>query len=205
MHKLLYLIKEVQSAIEFNSPIPERNIILVGLMGCGKSTVGKTLSQMLAYPFVDTDQHIEKLERRTIDEIFKVKGEPYFRASEGQLVQSLIDMKIQKHIISTGGGMPTSEKARSLLPQLGYVVWLNADVDTLHERTSKTDSRPLLKEGDPKKILTSLLEKRIPWYEECSHLKINTQDLEINDIAHGILESARFYFSERLRYEAEGA
>ena len=195
----------MHDAIDFNTPIPERNIILIGLMGCGKSTVGRSRSQMLAYPLVDTDQHIEKLEHKSIPDIFKIKGEGYFRACEGQLVESLIDMKVQKHIISTGGGLPTSKKARDLLPHLGYVVWLNADVDTLHERTSRTDSRPLLKTEDPKAVLTSLLDSREQFYEQCSHLKINTKGLDIDDIAHGILESARFYFSERLRHQAEGA
>lgn len=158
---------------------------------------------MMGYPLVDTDQHLEKLEGRPVADIFKIKGEPYFRSCEGQLIESLLDMNIKKHIISTGGGLPTSEKARTLLPQLGYVVWLNSDVDTLHERTSKSDSRPLLDTDDPKQVLSDLLEKRRAFYEECSHLEINTPDLEVSDIAHGILESARFYFSERLSYQAQ--
>lgn len=190
-------------SIDHNTPLPARNIVLVGLMGCGKSTVGRALSKMLAYPIVDTDQHIEKLEGRPIADIFKLKGEPYFRSNEGQLVESLIDMGVQKHIISTGGGLPTSEKARSLLPKLGYVVWLNADVQTLYERTSKSDSRPLLHTDDPQEVLRKLLEVREPMYKECSHLEINTPDLDISDIAHGILESARFYFSERMNSQAQ--
>ena len=195
----------MHDSIDHKAPIPEKNIILVGLMGCGKSTVGRALSQMLAYPLVDTDQHIEKLEHRAISEIFKIKGEKYFRQCEAQLVESLIDMKVQKHIISTGGGLPTSEKARKLLPRLGYVVWLHADVDTLHERTSRTDSRPLLRTEDPKAVLTALLDDREKYYKECAHLKISTGDLDIDDLAHGILESARFYFAERLKHAQETA
>jgi shikimate kinase len=189
----------VHDAIDNNAPIPHRNLVLVGLMGCGKSTVGRALSKMLAYPLIDTDQHIEKLEKRSIPEIFKIKGESYFRECEGQLVESLIESNVQKHIIATGGGLPTSKKARALLPYLGYVVWLNTDVDTLHERTSRTDTRPLLRTADPKAVLTSLLDTREENYKECSHLKINTKDLAVSDIAHGILESARFYFHERLK------
>ena len=83
------------------------------------------------------------------------------------------------------------------------MVWLNADVETLHERTSKSDSRPLLDTDDPKQVLSDLLEKRRGFYQECSHLEISTPDLDISDIAHGILESARFYFSERLSYQAQ--
>ena len=187
--------------IDHNEPIPARNIILVGLMGCGKSTVGRALSKMLAYPLVDTDQHIEALEKRPISDIFETDGEDYFRKCEAQLVQSLIDMGVQKHIIPTGGGLPTKEKARDLLRQLGYVVWLSADVDTLHERTAHKDHRPLLQTEDPKAVLTSLLDDREKHYKKCAHLKVSTGDLEIDDIALGILESARFYFSERLKHE----
>lgn len=190
----------MQKDIDYSAPLPERNIILVGLMGCGKSTVGRALSKMLHYPLVDTDQHIEKLEGQRIPDIFKTKGEAYFRSCEAQLVQSLIETKVQKQIIATGGGLPTSPQTRDILPQLGYVVWLNADIETLHERTSRTDSRPLLRTDDPKGVLTTLLDDREGYYDECSHLKINTKGLDIDDIAHGILESARFYFSERFKH-----
>jgi len=192
----------MEKEIDYTSPIPGRNIILIGLMGCGKSTIGKALSKMLAYPFVDTDQHIEKLEKRAISDIFKIKGEAYFRSCETQLIESLIEMDVKKHIISTGGGLPTSQQARKLLPKLGYVVWLNADVETLHERTSRTDSRPLLRTDDPKGTLMTLLDDRKDFYHECCHLVINTKGLAIDDVALGILESARFYFSERLKQES---
>jgi len=109
--------------IDHNSPIPERNIVLVGMMGCGKSTVARSLAKLLTYPMVDTDQHISSLEKREITDIFKIKGEAYFRQSEHQLIESLVETKIQKHIISTGGGLPTQTKTRDLLPRLGYVVW----------------------------------------------------------------------------------
>lgn len=181
-----------------HNPLPAKNIVLVGLMGCGKSTIGRVLSKMLAYPFVDTDQHIEKLEQQSIPDIFKTKGEDHFRNCEVQLVHSLIDMQVQKHIISTGGGLPTTKEAREALPYLGYVVWLHADIETLYSRTAKSNSRPLLQTKNPKEVLKNLMAERAPHYQECSHLTINTENLDVDDIATGILESARFYFAERL-------
>jgi len=189
--------------IDHNEPLPARNIILVGLMGCGKSTVARELGKMLAYPVLDTDDHIAKLEERTIPEIFKADGEDYFRQCETQLVQSMLDTGIQKHIIATGGGLPTRQESRDLLKKLGYVVWLSADIDTLHERTGRTDHRPLLQTEDPKAVLTQLLDNRSKFYKHCSHLRIKTGDLAINDIACGILDSARYYFSQRLHHIEE--
>lgn len=191
----------MQPEIDHSEPIPNRNIILIGLMGCGKSTIGKRLSEMLYYPLVDTDEHIENLEKRKISEIFEKDGEDYFRKCEADLVRSLIDMGVHKHIIATGGGLPTRQPAQKSLRELGYVVWLSADVDTLHERTAHKNHRPLLQTENPKAVLTSLLDDREVHYKRCAHLKISTKDLDVDDIAHGILESARVYFSERLKHE----
>ncbi|MDB9741433.1 shikimate kinase [Akkermansiaceae bacterium] len=173
-----------------------KNIILVGLMGCGKSTIGRLISKMLAYPFIDTDHQIEKSEGMSISTIFKQKGEPYFRNCEISLVNSLIDLNVHKNIISTGGGLPTTKEAREALPQLGYVVWLHASIETLYDRTSKTNTRPLLDTQDPMETLRDLYEQRKSFYSECAHLTINTENLDIDDVATGILESARFHFSE---------
>lgn len=176
-----------------------KNIILIGLMGCGKSTIGRMLAKMLGYPFIDTDNKIEVQQKMTISNIFKEKGESHFRNLEIEIVNSLINDDVQKHIISTGGGLPISTEARKLLPSLGYVVWLHASVETLYQRTVKSNTRPLLETGDSYQILKDLHCKRKDFYEECAHLTINTESLDADDIATGILESARFHFSESNR------
>ncbi len=179
-----------------------KNIILIGLMGCGKSTIGRMLAKMLGYPFIDTDNKIEIQQKMTISNIFKAKGESHFRNLEVEIVNSLINDDVENHIISTGGGLPISEQARKLLPRLGYVVWLHASVETLHERTVKSNTRPLLEKGDSYQILKDLYQERKGFYEECAHLTINTESLDADDIATGILESARFHFSESNRNNA---
>ena len=179
-----------------------KNIILIGLMGCGKSTVGRMLAKMLGYPFIDTDNKIELQQKTTISKIFKEQGEPHFRTLEVEIVHSLINDKVERHIISTGGGLPITKEAREILPRLGYVVWLHASVDTLHERTLKSNARPLLESGDSYQTLKDLYEERKDFYQECSHLTINTENLDVGDITTGILESARFHFSESSRNNA---
>lgn len=191
----------MKTEIDHNEPIPQRNIVLIGLMGCGKSTIGRALAQNLHYPFVDTDEHIEALEKRSITQIFTNDGEDYFRKAETDLIGSLVEMNVQKHIIATGGGLPAQKQNQSLLKKLGYVVWLNADLDLLHERTSQKNHRPLLQNDNPKKTLENLLEQRAPAYKKCAHLTISTRNLKIDDLTHGILESARVYFSARIRHE----
>jgi len=192
--------------IDYSEPIPERNIILIGLMGSGKSTVAKELGKILTYPVLDTDDHIEQIEERTIPEIFEQEGEDYFRACEKNLVQTMVDASVQKHIIATGGGLPTNKHTQGIIKKLGFVVWLSTDVSTLHERTSTSNNRPLLAGENPKKVLTQLLEDREVDYKRCSHLMVKTSNLSINDVACGILESARFYFSKRLAHkESNGA
>ena len=179
-----------------------KNIILIGLMGCGKSTIGRMLAKMLGYPFIDTDNKIEVQQKMTISNIFENKGEAHFRNLEVEIVNSLINDDVENHIISTGGGLPISEQTRKSLPRLGYVVWLHASVETLYERTVKSNTRPLLEKGDSYQILKDLYQERKGFYEECAHLTINTESLDADDIATGILESARFHFSESNRNNA---
>ena len=173
-----------------------KNIILVGFMGCGKSTIGRVISQQLNYPLLDTDVMISKNTKMQIPEIFKQNGEDHFRGLETDLIQHLSDIEVAKHVISTGGGLPIREENRGLLKSLGYVVWLRASVDCILERTGTSNHRPLLNTPDPRQTIASLLTERDPLYEACSDLIIQTDDLAIADTAHGIIESARYYFSK---------
>lgn len=169
------------------------NIVLVGLMGSGKTTVGRLAAQSLGFDFIDTDQVIVDTAGRTIPEIFASEGEAGFRVRETASLKSLIGTR--NHVIATGGGIVTQPVNLPLLRQLGFVVWLNASPETLHRRTSHSNDRPLLREGDPLQILRALHEERGPLYEEVCDLKISTDDLSLSDAAYGLAESARVHFS----------
>lgn len=174
---------------------PPKNLVLIGFMGSGKSTVGRELHARLGYELVDMDSVIEEREGRPIAMIFEEEGEPYFREMETALLRELADSTGPRKIISTGGGVVGREENRELLRKLGFVVWLQAPVELIHERTSKNRERPLLHTEDPVGKIRSLLELRKPWYSETAHLKVDTSDLDGGELATGILESARYFFT----------
>lgn len=174
---------------------PPKNLVLIGFMGSGKSTVGRELHSRLGYELVDMDTVIEQREGRPISRIFEESGEEYFRDLETSLLRELAEATGPRKIISTGGGVVGREENRALLRQLGYVVWLKAPVNVIHERTSRNRERPLLQTEDPVGKISTLLEERKPWYEETAHLKVDTAGLDGGELAMGILESARYFFS----------
>ena len=171
----------------------QRNIILIGFMGTGKSTIGRNLSQTFGYPLIDTDQLIVEQQGRSIPQIFEEDGEPAFRAMETDLLRSLF--KHSGHIISTGGGIIVSADNRRLLQDLGYVVWLRASPAEILNRTSRNSNRPLLNNDDPEGTIRRLLDIRNPFYQETSHLCIETDQLNFDEVTTGIIESARYFFS----------
>lgn len=173
---------------------PAKNIILVGFMGSGKSTIGRELGKLLSYPLIDSDTQIVEQERMSVSEIFSLKGESYFRDCETSLVDSLLEQNTSRHILATGGGLPIRPENRETLRQLGYVVWLDADTETIFERTSRNDKRPLLRTQDPRKTIQEMLDERQAIYRSVAHLRVQTGDLDISETAHGILESARYFF-----------
>jgi len=173
-----------------------KNIVLIGFMGCGKSTVGRELHKRLNYPLIDTDHEIEARAGMPIKEIFAGPGgEPEFRDMETALLQELIATDGQRRIISTGGGICGREENRRLLRQLGYVVWLHAPIETIIERTSKNHDRPLLNTPDPEARIRELMDLRDPLYRETAHLDIDTTGLDFREISVGILDSARYFFT----------
>lgn len=182
-----------------DSDSPMRNILLIGFMGCGKSTIGWKLHQLLGYPFIDTDQEIEQQQKKKISAIFQEDGEDVFRQTETQFLKDLIAQSANHSIISTGGGIITRPENIPLLRQLGFVVWLSCTAETIHERTSRNSNRPLLQCENPHKLITRLLAERDPLYKNCSQLKINSSDLSIDEITYGILESARYHFSTLIK------
>jgi shikimate kinase len=175
-----------------------KNIVLIGFMGSGKSTVGRELHQRLGYPLVDMDHVIELRAGKPITAIFADEGEEAFRDMETALLEELFDPAAPRRIISTGGGIIGRERNRVLLHQLGYVVWLHAPAAVILERTSKNRDRPLLETEDPAARVAGLLEIRSPLYQEASHLKVDTAGLDCGELATGILESARYFFTGHL-------
>jgi shikimate kinase len=173
------------------------NIILIGIMGCGKSTVGRELQHRLGYPLVDMDDEIERMARKPITAIFADDGEDRFREMETQVLQELAAQDDRRRIISTGGGVIGREENRRLLRALGYVVWLDAPLAVILERTGKSRHRPLLHTDDPAAKIRELMERRAPLYQETAHLKLDTAGLDSGEIATGILECARYFFTHR--------
>ena len=139
-----------------------RPIVLVGLMGVGKSTVGRRLAQRLALPFVDADDEIEEAAGMTIAEIFDRFGEPYFRDGERRVIARLIDGSPK--IIATGGGAFLNEETRGLILGAATAIWLHADPRVLAERVKRRDTRPLLRNRDPHTVLSELARVRDPLY-----------------------------------------
>jgi len=180
------------------SQTPPKNIVLIGFMGSGKSTVGRELHHRLGYPLVDMDHFIEQRARKSIAEIFADDGEDKFREMETAVLEELFDPSAPRRIISTGGGVVGKERNRELLRSLGYVVWLQAPLKVIIERTSKNRDRPLLHTDNPAARIAALMESRNPLYDEAAHLKVDTTGLDCGELATGILESARYFFTGHL-------
>ena len=142
----------------------KRAVVLIGMMGAGKSSVGRRLAKVLLLPFVDADTEIEKAAGMTIPEIFSRHGEPYFRAGETRVVSRLLDQRTS--VIATGGGAWMDASTREKVRERAISVWLRADVDVLLRRVKKRGGRPLLKTGDQEGTLRRLLAEREPVYAE---------------------------------------
>jgi shikimate kinase len=144
----------------------DRPVVLVGMMGVGKSSVGRKLSALLHLPFFDADEEIETAAQMAIPEIFERFGEGYFRDGERRVIARLIDGPGTRTVIATGGGAFINAETRALILERGIAVWLDSDVETLLERVSRKGNRPLLKQGDPREILTRLRAEREAAYAE---------------------------------------
>ncbi len=141
-----------------------RPVVLVGMMGVGKSTVGRRLAAMLKREFVDADDAIVAAAQRSIPEIFEQFGEAYFRDGERRVIARLIEEGYG--VVATGGGAFVDPATRALILERGIAVWIDCDVATLVQRTGRRDTRPLLKNGNPAEILARLAEQRRPFYAQ---------------------------------------
>ena len=167
----------------------KRAIVLVGLMGAGKSSVGRRLAEKLEIPFVDADHEIEAAAGKTIPEIFADHGEDYFREGERRVITRLLENGRQ--VLATGGGAYMNSESRERIRDLGISVWLKADLDLLLKRVSKRNDRPLLKEGDPSAILKRLIDLRYPVYA-LADVMVESRDVQhgqmVNDVIRALAE-----------------
>ncbi len=157
------------------------NVILIGFMGCGKTTVGLKLSYRLRRAVIDTDKEIEREEKRSISDIFAADGEPYFRDRETACLQRLLENTAER-IISVGGGLPLREENRRLLHELGQVFYLRAGAETIYERVKSDTTRPLLQGDDPKAKIRALLRERDGFYEAAADVIIDVDDKSFEEI-----------------------
>lgn len=164
----------------------DRPVVLVGLMGAGKSTVGRRFAEMIDGGFVDADEAIEHAAQLKIAEIFEQYGEPFFRDGERRVIARLI--REAHGVIATGGGAFMNAETRALILEHTIAVWIDCDVETLVERTGRRNTRPLLKNGDPREILTRLHDEREPFYAE-AHLRVPSNNGPHAATAHAILEA----------------
>lgn len=164
------------------------NIILIGFMGCGKSTVGKVLAKKMRYTFLDTDQLIENQQRMSISKIFERKGEGWFRKIETDTVKDMMK-NTHKTIISTGGGLPLDEKNSEMLKSLGFVVYLNVKRETVLKRLKGDNKRPLLTGDNVEKKVEQLISYRDPIYQIGAHLEIHTDNMSVDKVAEEIIRN----------------
>ncbi len=141
-----------------------QTLSLVGLMGAGKSSIGRRLASSLGLPFYDADNEIEKAAGHSIPEIFEKHGEAFFRDGERRVVNRLLDEGPM--VLATGGGAFMDDETRAAIKTKSISIWIKADLELLLKRTSKRNNRPLLRTGDPRIILSDLMEKRYPRYDE---------------------------------------
>lgn len=164
----------------------DRTIVLVGLMGAGKTTVGRRLAKRLGLEFADSDFEIEKAAQMSVNDIFAKYGEEYFRSGERRVIARLLNGPAR--VLATGGGAFINEETRTLMKDQAITIWLDAALDVLVERTARRDTRPLLKQGDPAEILQSLMQERAPIYAEAD-IRVQSSDGPHDAVVDSIMTS----------------
>ena len=151
-----------ETVADILTALGRRSVVFIGLMGAGKTAIGRKVAATLGLPFLDSDQEIEAVSRMTIPELFERYGEPEFRALEQRVIARVLEQGPQ--VLSTGGGAYMNETTRALIGDQGVSVWLKADIDVLMDRVSKKQNRPLLKNADPRGVMERLIAERYPVY-----------------------------------------
>lgn len=176
-----------------------RPIALIGLMGCGKTTVGSRLAAMICARFRDADAAIIEAAGMTIAEIFETYGEEAFRDVERRVIARLVSEPPM--VIATGGGAYMAAETRAAISKAGAAIWLHADLDTLVERTSRRKTRPILNAGDPREILAGLMEARYPIYAGAEMRVESTRAGKADDVAAAALRTIRAHDEAALDHE----
>lgn len=171
------------------------NIFLVGMMGSGKTTVGRALAHRLDLPFVDTDRTLVERTGVPVTTIFEIEGEAGFRRRESALVAELAHGGRQ--VVATGGGAVLAAENREAMRSGGTVIYLRARLEHLWERTRHDSSRPLLRTSDPRSTLAQLLEARDPLYREAAHIVVDTGSQSANTLVARVVSALRRYEEER--------
>ncbi|MCC6205051.1 MAG: shikimate kinase [Hyphomicrobiales bacterium] len=171
---------------EILTRLGRRSIVFIGLMGAGKTAIGRKVAATLGLPFLDSDQEIEAVSRMTVPELFERYGEPEFRALEQRVIARILEQGPQ--VLSTGGGAFMNEQTRSLIAGSAVSVWLKAEIDVLMDRVSKKQNRPLLKAPDPRTVMERLMTERYPVYATAD-VTVPTRDEKKEIISAEVINS----------------
>lgn len=177
------------------APTLDRSIVLVGLMGAGKSSIGRRLAQRLGVPFIDADTEIERAAGRSIPEIFEAFGEAAFRDGERRVIRRLLEEPVVR-ILATGGGAYMDQGTRDVIRERAIALWLKADLDTLFERVSRRSNRPLLKTDDPRATLQTLMDRRYPIYAEAD-IVLETRRVPIETTVENVYQAVCDHLKKR--------
>ncbi|ALK08095.1 shikimate kinase [Blastochloris viridis] len=179
-----------------------RSVVLIGMMGAGKSTVGKRLATRLGLPFADADTEIEAAAGMTVAEIFKNHGEPAFRDGEARVIRRLVEGTSQ--VIATGGGAYMRPETRAIIRERAISVWLKADFDVLMRRVRRRADRPLLKAPDPEGVMRRLIEERYPVYAEAD-ITVLSRDVSQDVIVEEILAALTDHVTSSVSLDSANA
>lgn len=165
----------------------KKTVVMVGMMGAGKTAVGTALARVLGAPFLDSDEEIVRAADRSIAEIFERDGEAFFRARETEVLHRLL--RGAPCVLSTGGGAFLSETNRALIRDAGVSLWLRADLELLWQRVRHKTTRPLLRTANPRETLRGLYEARLPFYQQADLAIDSSAALSVEDMAARVVES----------------
>ena len=177
------IAKDAETAAEL---LGNRTVVLVGLMGAGKSSVGRRLAEKLEMGFVDADHEIEAAAGKTIPEIFTDHGEDYFREGERRVITRLLENG--KQVLATGGGAFMNAETRQKINQNGVSIWLKADLDVLLKRVAKRNDRPLLQGNDPAGVMQKLIDQRYPVYATAD-ITVESRDVQHGQMVNDVIKA----------------
>ena len=189
------IAKEVETVKQL---LDGRSIVLVGLMGAGKSTIGRRLAQKLGLAFVDADAEIEQAAGKSVQDIFREHGEASFREGERRVIARLLESGPQ--VLATGGGAFMNEETRNNICSRGIAVWLRADIELLMKRVRRRDNRPLLKTDNPEEVMQTLIDQRYPVYGRADII-VESRDVPHSSIVSDVIRALAAY--QRARKAAE--